>query len=189
MIDGRLALLALLLAACPAPGCSAPDRSKPGLSESAGPPLEGAPHADEQAAGRAEAQRQAGAVLDALHAAASRADGGRYFALFAPGAVFLGTDATERWSIEQFRAYAEPYFARGQGWTYFATERHVVVSAGGDVAWFDERLRNDKYGEVRGSGVLVEGPDGWRIAQYNLALPVPNELAPDLVSRIRALGR
>jgi ketosteroid isomerase-like protein len=130
-----------------------------------------------------------GAVLDALHAAASRADAETYFALFAPEAVFLGTDATERWTIEQFRDYAMPYFSRGQGWTYVPTARHVFACETGDVAWFDERLANDKYGEVRGSGVLVRGPQGWRIAQYNLSLPVPNELAGDLVARIRAQGR
>ncbi|HTE05550.1 MAG TPA: nuclear transport factor 2 family protein [Planctomycetota bacterium] len=133
----------------------------------------------------ADVQRDAAAVLDALHAAASRADGESYFALFAPDAVFLGTDATERWSIEEFRAYAQPYFSRGQGWTYVPTERHVVAAPGGQVAWFDERLASDKYGEVRGSGVLLRGAAGWRIAQYNLALPVPNELAADLVARIR----
>ena len=42
-------------------------------------------------------------------------------------------------------------------------------------------------GECRGSGVLVRGERGWRIAQYVLSLPVPNELALDLVQRIRAL--
>jgi hypothetical protein len=135
---------------------------------------------------RAASADRAVAVLDALHAAAAAADGERYFALFEPQAVFLGTDATERWSLAQFRAYATPFFARGQGWTYVPTERHVFLSAAGDVAWFDERLHNDKYGEVRGSGVLLAGPAGWRIAQYNLALPIPNELAAEFVAAIRA---
>ena len=35
------------------------------------------------------------AVLDDLHDAASKADGPRYFSLFAPDAVFFGTDAGE----------------------------------------------------------------------------------------------
>jgi hypothetical protein len=125
------------------------------------------------------------ATLDALHAAASRADGGSYFALFTPDAVFIGTDAKERWDLAAFRAYCEPYFARGQGWTYVPTERHVVREDG--VAWFDERLHNDKYGETRGSGVLVRRGGRWLIAQYVLSIPVPNELAPDLVERVRAL--
>ena len=126
------------------------------------------------------------ATLDALHAAASRADGAAYFALFTPDAVFIGTDATERWDLPDFRAYCEPYFSRGQGWTYVPIERHVVRQD--DVAWFDERLHNDKYGETRGSGVLVQRGGRWLIAQYVLSMPVPNELAPDLVERVRALS-
>ena len=40
-----------------------------------------------------------GAVLDQLHAAAAKADGPTYFGLYTPDAVFIGTDATERWSL------------------------------------------------------------------------------------------
>lgn len=116
-------------------------------------------------------------TLHDFHDAASKADGPRYFDHFAVGAVFLGTDATERWSVEEFKAYANPYFSQGKGWTYVASERNVSVSAGGSTAWFDERLQNEKYGEVRGSGVLVFERNRWRIAQYNLAFPVPNELS------------
>ena len=145
-----------------------------------------APPPDES---RDVAAARAGATLDALHGAAARADGTEYFALFAPDAVFLGTDATERWTLEEFRAYAEPFFRRGQGWSYRATERHVFLGEDGRTAWFDERLENAKYGEVRGSGVLVLRGGAWLVAQYNLAFPVPNELAPDLVERIRALPK
>ena len=128
------------------------------------------------------------AVLDDFHAAASEADGERYFAHFAAGAVFYGTDATERWDVAAFRAFCEPYFSRGTGWTYEATERAVFLGAGGETAWFDERVRNAKYGELRGTGVLVWEGGRWRIAQYNLAFPVPNELAPDLVERVAAFA-
>ncbi len=127
-------------------------------------------------------------VLDALHAAAGRADGAAYFELFTPDAVFLGTDASERWSLAQFRAYAEPFFSQGVGWTYEPRERHVFLDPTRRVAWFDERLWNAKYGEVRGSGVLLLSDGRWRIAQYNLAIPVPNALAGDLAERIRALA-
>lgn len=134
-----------------------------------------------------ETKARVSAALDALHSAAARADG-VYFSLFAPEAVFYGTDATERWTLPEFRAYAEPIFARGQGWTYTSTERHVFVDADGDTAWFDERLANKKYGEVRGSGVLVLRNGAWLVAQYNLSFPVPNALATDLVARIESLG-
>lgn len=136
-----------------------------------------------------DAQREAAAVLDELHRLAATADGEAYFALFEEGAIYLGTDASERWTLEQFRAFAEPYFSRGQGWTYVASERHLYASADDRTVWFDERLHNASYGECRGSGVLVRGASGWRIAHYVLSLPVPNELARELVGRIRALPR
>jgi len=125
------------------------------------------------------------AVLDDLHLAASEADEERYFGHYTEGAVFLGTDASERWSVEQFRAYAHPHFSAGKGWTYKATERHLRFSPDGRTAWFDERLHNEKYGEVRGSGVLLY--DGrWRVAQYNLSFPIPNGIALDVIKMIQA---
>jgi uncharacterized protein (TIGR02246 family) len=128
------------------------------------------------------------AVLDDFHDAAAKADGKRYFAHFAPNGIFLGTDATERWTLDAFKAFAEPYFEQGKGWTYVATERHVTVSNAGDVAWFDERLRNEKYGECRGTGVLVRNDGRWRVAQYNLTIPIPNEIGLEVVRMIREVG-
>jgi pimeloyl-ACP methyl ester carboxylesterase len=129
------------------------------------------------------------AVLDEFHRAASAADAERYFGHMTPDGVFIGTDADERWSVSEFRAYAEPYFSKGRGWTYVASERHVSLSTGGEVAWFDERLQNEKYGEVRGSGVLELRDKAWRIAQYNLSFPVPNGDAPELVAKVAKAER
>ena len=124
-------------------------------------------------------------VLSAFHQAASDADGDLYFSLFADGAIFMGTDATERWSIDEFKAFAEPYFSEGRGWTYTKTERHVYVSDDGETAWFDEMLWNDNYGTCRGTGVLRLTGDGWKFAQYNLTFPIPNDLARDFADRIK----
>lgn len=126
------------------------------------------------------------AVLDDFHAAASQADGARYFAHFAPSGVFVGTDATERWTVEEFRAYAEPHFSQGKGWTYTAVERHVSLHPAGGTAWFDERLVNEAYGETRGSGVLRQIDGTWRIEQYVLSFPIPNDVAKDVVETVRA---
>jgi ketosteroid isomerase-like protein len=134
---------------------------------------------------RQSEDRQIAAVLDDFHAAASRADGERYFELLTPDAVFLGTDPEERWTLEEFRAFAKPYFDDGQGWTYTATSRHVTVAEGGAIAWFDEELDNESYGHCRGSGVLVKGDGVWRITQYNLSIPIPNALSAEIVARMR----
>ncbi len=138
-------------------------------------------------AGEAEVARIE-AVLDDFHRAASDADEERYFGHFAASGVFIGTDATERWSTAEFRAYVHPYFSQGQGWTYHPRDRHVAVSAGGDTAWFDELLDNAKYGECRGTGVLQRLGGEWKIEQYHLTFPIPNELAADFTARIRELA-
>ncbi len=124
-------------------------------------------------------------ALDQVHEQAARADFDAYFALYSDKAVFLGTDATERWPIADFKAYARPRFEDGGGWEYHVLERHVDFAPDGNVAWFDERLENVNMGETRGSGVLLRENGAWKIAQYNLTVLVPNELARDIVQRIR----
>jgi len=117
------------------------------------------------------------ALLDGFHQAASKCDLDGYFRHFSTSGVFLGTDATEHWTRAEFQAFCAPYFARGQGWTYTPTARTLSFSDAGDVAWFDELLHNEKYGEVRGSGVLVRRAGAWWIEQYVMSFTVPNELA------------
>ncbi|MBM3960517.1 MAG: hypothetical protein FJ306_01230 [Planctomycetes bacterium] len=125
-------------------------------------------------------------ALDDFHDAAATGDEDRYFALLPADAVFLGTDGTERWTGAEFRAFALPYFQRPSAWTYVAIARAVDVAPGGEVAWFDEVLDNASYGECRGSGVLVRRDGRWVLRQYNLTIPVPNDLADGVVRRIRA---
>src|SRR5215208_5840387 len=76
----------------------------------------------------APARASIDSTLNELHDAAAKADGRRYFSLFADDGVFIGTDATERWTVKQFRAYAEPFFSKGQGWVYKPRSRQVVMA-------------------------------------------------------------
>ena len=117
-------------------------------------------------------------VLDQLHHLASQADGEAYFALFA--------DASERWTVDQFKAYAMPYFTAGRGWTYRTTERQINVAASGDHASFDELLANKSFGMCRGTGVLRRVDGEWKIEQYHLTIPLPNALAHDIADTIKA---
>lgn len=128
------------------------------------------------------------AVLDSLHHEASAANEAAYFGLFAPDGVFIGTDATERWTVDAFRAYAHPFFSQGRGWTYVprAGTRHIAFDPSGSIAWFDELLDNEHYGETRGTGVLRRIDGAWKIEQYHLTIPVPNALADSVVRMIRA---
>jgi uncharacterized protein (TIGR02246 family) len=86
-------------------------------------------------------EAQVKAVLDDWHRAAAAADEARYFNHFTADAVFMGTDATERWTRDEFRAWAKPHFAKGKAWDFRAARRGVAFSRDGSVAWFDEDLR------------------------------------------------
>jgi ketosteroid isomerase-like protein len=127
-------------------------------------------------------------TLNQLHDAAAKADARRYFSLFTDDAIYIGSDAAERWTLKQFRAYAEPYFNKGTGWTYKPRSRNVVIA---DVpcrcvAWFDELLDSESYGTSRGTGVLVRKNGSWKISQYALTFPIPNDLANDMTAKIRS---
>ena len=118
-------------------------------------------------------------VVDGLHADAAGALFTSYFDRFAPDAVFLGTDRTERWSIEEFKAYAKPIFDSGKGWRYEVVERNLSGEEG--IYWFDEVLYNQKYGYCRGTGVVRKNSEGdWKIAHYSLTFLVPNGVANEL---------
>lgn len=125
-------------------------------------------------------------TLDSFHDAAAVADEDRYFAILPNDSVFLGTDATERWTGKEFRAFAMRYFKLKSAWTYVPLERHVTLSGDGKMAWFDEALDNASYGECRGTGVLVKRDGHWALLQYNLTVPVPNDLMGGVAKQIRA---
>ncbi len=126
------------------------------------------------------------AVLDNVHKHAANADGVAYFALYDEDAIFIGTDVSERWTKAQFQIYAEPSFSQGKGWRYTPRERHVVLSPMSNMAWFDEILDSESYGTSRGTGVLVRTKDGWKISQYHLTFPIPNDLADAMTTQIKA---
>lgn len=129
-------------------------------------------------------------MLDDWHAAASQADGERYLGHIAPEASFLGTDAYERWDREAYERYVTSNFeGPSPGWTYLPRDRHIELAPGGDMAWFDEVLERGGYRELRGTGVMVWLDGRWRIAQYNMSLTVPNEVAADVLSIILAYRR
>jgi hypothetical protein len=125
-------------------------------------------------------------VLDDWHRAAATADEARYFGHFASNGVFMGTDATERWTVAEFRQWAKEPFQRRSAWDFHPRNRHVSFSADGATAWFDEMLDTPNLGVCRGSGVLVLEGGKWKIAQYNLSVPIPNSIVSALVKEIAA---
>lgn len=123
---------------------------------------------------------QAESVLDSLHQSASEADWNRYFSLYLPDAVFIGTDANEHWNMVEFERYARPT----KGWTYSLKQRKLTRH--NDVIVFDELLDSPSYGVSRGTGTLLLTSSGWKIAQYHLSFPIPNEIAKEITGRIKS---
>ncbi len=121
-------------------------------------------------------------VLDGYHAAAAKGDWDTYFAFMSDDAVFLGTDAGERWQKREFRDYASD----SSGWVYTPQTRNVNLTPDGNSAWFDEILLSASYGTARGTGVLIKTDAGWKISQYHLTLPIPNGLARKMTDEIKA---
>lgn len=120
-------------------------------------------------------------ALDSYHTAAAAGNWDTYFELMSDDSVFLGTDAAERWTKEEFRAYA----GNSSGWVYRSVERHINLTPGGNSAWFDEILSSESYGTSRGTGVLIKTTTGWKISQYHLTFPIPNEMAQELTDAIK----
>ena len=124
-------------------------------------------------------------VLDDWHDAAAKADFNRYFDHFEnDSSIFMGTDATERWTVAQFKPWSKPYFDRGKAWSFTPEKRFVFFSDKGTTAWFDEELATPNLGPSRGTGVLRYTAGGWKIAHYNLTVPIPNELVGEFVPKI-----
>jgi hypothetical protein len=119
-------------------------------------------------------------LLDGFHSAAANSDYDDYFSRFSKDGVFLGTDAAERWSLQEFKKYAKPPFDEGRGWTYKVMERNIVVGEARNTAWFDEVLFNERLGRCRGTGVIIKSQNKWKVAYYSLTLLIPNEIAVDI---------
>ncbi len=113
-------------------------------------------------------------LLDNWHLAASHADIDSYFSAFADDAIYIGTDASERWTKHEFYSFCEPYFAKGKAWDFKAFDRKIYFSEDGHTAWFNELL-NTWMGVCRASGVLTLKNGTWKISQYHLSVTIKNE--------------
>lgn len=131
------------------------------------------------------ANKNAEQVLNLFHQAAAEANYDQYIGLLADNAIYLGTDSGERWNKSEFSAFVKPYFNQGRGWLYQPLERHLSDTQINDIIFFDELLFNKNYGRCRGSGLLINTGQGWKILQYNLSIPIPNAIAGKVVDLIK----
>jgi hypothetical protein len=123
------------------------------------------------------------AFIDQWHLAAAKADSVAYFESMAGNSIYIGTDASERWSKTQFMTFARPFFKRGKAWDFKPYDRDLHISSDGQYVWFSELLTT-RMGVCRGSGIISLTPGGWKIEQYHLSATVPNILMDDFIRMI-----
>lgn len=119
-------------------------------------------------------------LLNRWHRAAAVADFNGYFGALDSLSVYIGTDAGEVWSKQQFMEYSKPYFDRGRAWDFKLLRRSVYFSKNCDMAWFNETL-DTWMGLCTASGVLEFNGNGWVIKHYLLSIAIPNEVVKEVV--------
>lgn len=117
-------------------------------------------------------------TLDALHKAGADANAAAFESRLAEDVVFLGIAGAGRLEGQAAREFFAVHLAQERIWAYRSSQREIRASADGNVAWFDETLEHDELGIGRGTGVLVRSREGWKVAQYNLTVPIIDGAAP-----------
>ena len=113
--------------------------------------------------------------IDQWHQDAADVNREAYFDKIDTDGIFIGTDATEIWTKQEFYEWAEPQFTNGgTAWDFKTIERNIYWGEKSEYVWFDELL-SFSGGTLRGSGVLKKRKGSWKIMHYVLSLPVPNE--------------
>jgi len=127
--------------------------------------------------------KQVNAFVDEWHDDAANARMA-YFDKMAKDGVYIGTDRTELWQRDEFKAWAKKYFDRKSAWSFKATRRNVYASGDKSIIWFDELLDTPNMGPCMASGVIRKTAKGFEIVHYQLSMAVPNEVAGQVTKLI-----
>lgn len=119
-------------------------------------------------------QKEINQLLDSWHKAAADANFKNYFSALDSTSIFIGTDASENWTKEEFASFSKPYFDAGKAWEFHPLERNIYFNSNVNTAWFDELLQT-WMGTCRGSGVLELSNNQWVLKHYVLSVTVPND--------------
>ncbi len=120
-------------------------------------------------------------LMDEWHAAAAKADSAGYFGKMHKESIYVGTDSSEVWTLDQYLGYAAPYFAKGNAWSFSKISRNLRYEESMDMVWFDEVL-DTWMGPCRGSGFLIPDETGLlKIKHYVLSVTVPNDKIYDVM--------
>ena len=131
----------------------------------------------------AATRAQVNAFIDEWHDDAAHARLA-YFDKMAKDGIYIGTDKTELWNRDQFKAWARRFFERKSAWAFKATKRNVYMSEDQNFIWFDELL-DTQMGVCQASGVIRKTGKGFEIQHYQLSIAVPNEVADKVTKTIK----
>lgn len=113
-------------------------------------------------------------LMNQWHEAAAKADEDTFFGSMTEDAIYLGTEAGERWLRDELKQWSEKFFARDSAWDFTPSNRMIYFSPDRSIAWLEEDLAT-WMGPCRGSAVLALTQEGWKIKHYDLAIMVPND--------------
>lgn len=112
-------------------------------------------------------------LIDQWHKDAAEVKLNDYLNFMDTNCYYVGTDATEIWSKNEFRSFCQPYFKDNKTWDFTPLTRTISINKSGNVAWFYETL-DTHMGTCRGSGVISFKDSKWKLKQYVLSLAIPN---------------
>ena len=127
--------------------------------------------------------RQINAFIDEWHDDAANARMA-YFDKIARNGVYIGTDKTELWNRDEFKAWAKRFFERKSAWTFHPIRRNVYTSTDKKFIWFDELL-DTQMGTCQASGVIHKTDKSFEIEHYQLSIAVPNDVADKVTKSIK----
>lgn len=128
-----------------------------------------------------DSKTQVNQLLNHWHKDVAQFDYEAYFNKMTADAVFVGTDASEVWSKQEFQNFSKPFFDKKQTWDFKPIVRNLYFDKKNQIAWFDEVL-DTWMGVCRGSGVVIHEGTQWKIQHYVLSVVVPNEDMKKVVS-------
>jgi hypothetical protein len=128
-------------------------------------------------------KRRVNAFVDEWHDDAAHARLA-YFDKMAADGVYIGTDKTELWQRDEFKAWAKRFFERKSAWAFKAIRRNLYASADQSMIWFDELL-DTQMGVCMASGVIRNTGKGFEIVHYQLSMAVPNEVGGQVTRLVK----
>jgi hypothetical protein len=128
-------------------------------------------------------KRQVDGFLNEWHDDAAHARPA-FFDKIARDGVYIGTDKTELWHRDEFKAWARRFFERKSAWAFTPKKRNVYASDDKSMIWFDEQL-DTQMGICQASGVIRKTAAGFAIVHYQLSMAVPNEVGGQVTKLIK----